>query len=101
VVWAGVDDAGRGLAAVAEAVEAVAERFGFAREHRPFTAHVTVARQKDKRARRGVDVSAPLAAFAGRSFGTASVDAIHVYESQLGGAKGSTYVLRSRAALCN
>jgi 2'-5' RNA ligase len=101
VVWAGVEDGSQGLAAVAEAVEAVAARFGFAREQRRFTAHVTVARQKDKRARGGVDVTAPLASFAGRSFGTASVDAVCVYESRLGGAKGSTYVLRSRAALCN
>jgi RNA 2',3'-cyclic 3'-phosphodiesterase len=99
VVWAGVDDATRGLAAVAEAVEEVGERFGFARERRPFTGHVTVGRSKG----RGVDVRAALDAFAGRnvdSFGETTVEEVHVYESRLGG-EGSTYVLRSRAALAS
>jgi len=44
VVWAGVEDVARGLAAVADAVEGVGERFGVAREQRAFTGHVTVGR---------------------------------------------------------
>ena len=96
VVWAGVDDARRGLNAVAEVVEGVGERFGFAREQRTFTGHVTVGRSKG----RGVDARAALDAFAGRDFGTTTVEAVHVYESRLGG-EGSTYVLRSRAALAS
>ena len=94
VVWAGVDDATRGLAAVADVVEGVGERFGFARERREFTGHVTVGRSKG----RGVDARATLDAFAGRDFGGTTVDEVHLYESRLGG-EGSTYVLRSRAAL--
>ena len=43
VVWAGVDDAARGLAAVAAAgPKHVGQRFGFARERREFTGHVTI-----------------------------------------------------------
>jgi len=95
VVWAGVDDATRGLNAVAQAVEGVGERFGIAREQRPFTGHVTVGRCKG---RGGVDARRALYAFAGRAFGGTTVEEVHIYESQLGG-EGSTYVLRSRAAL--
>jgi 2'-5' RNA ligase len=96
VVWAGVEDASRGLSAVAEAVEGVGERFGFAREQRAFTGHVTVGRSKG----RGVDARAALDAFAGRAFGGTAVEEVHVYESHLGG-EGSTYVLRARAALAS
>jgi len=94
VVWAGIEDASRGLSAVAAAVEGVGERFGFAREQRAFTGHVTVGRSKG----RGVDARRALDAFAGRDFGGTTIEEVHVYESRLGG-EGSTYVLRSRAAL--
>ena len=96
VVWAGVEDVGRGLAAVAQAVEGVGERFGVAREPRTFTGHVTVGRAKG----RGVDARRALDGFADRAFGATTVEAVHVYESRLGG-EGSTYVLRSRAALAS
>ena len=96
VVWAGVEDISRGLNAVADAVEGVGERFGFPREQRAFTGHVTVGRSKG----RGVDARTALDAFAGRAFGAATVEEVHVYESRLGG-DGSTYVLRSRAALAS
>jgi 2'-5' RNA ligase len=95
VVFAGVEDASRGLASVAAAVEGVGERFGFSREQRAFTGHVTVGRCKG---RGGVDARRALDAFAGRAFGATTVEEVHVYESRLGG-EGSTYVLRSRAAL--
>jgi 2'-5' RNA ligase len=94
VLFAGVDErGGRGLAAVARIAESVLERFGFPREARAFTGHVTIGRSKE-----GVDARAALAPWAGRAFGAVSVDELHVYESRLGG-EGSTYVLRSRAAL--
>lgn len=99
VLWAGADDVEHGLAAVAEVVEGVCERLGFARERRPFTGHVTVGRAKG----RGVDASAALDAFAGRNaqaLGETTVEEVHIYESRLGG-EGSTYVLRSRAALAS
>ena len=97
VVWAGVDDVARGLATVAEVVEGVGERLGFARERRPFTGHVTVGRSKG---RGGIDARAALDAFAGRDFGGTTIEEVHVYESRLGG-EGSHYVLRSRAALAS
>jgi len=101
VIFAGLstlDDA-RGLAQlneVAEVVDAVAARFGFPREARRFTGHVTVGRSKE-----GVDARAALARDADRAFGTVEVSEVHVYESRLSTAsgEGSTYVLRGRAAL--
>jgi 2'-5' RNA ligase len=94
VIWAGIHDARRGLAGIAAAVEGVAERFGVAREQRPFRAHVTVGRCKG----RGVDARAALRAFVDQTFGAVDVSEVHLYESRLGG-DGSTYVLRSRAEL--
>jgi 2'-5' RNA ligase len=96
VLFAEVEGEGaRALVAMAEIVEATAVRFGFAREQRRFTAHVTVGRCER---RGGIDARAALAPWADRVFGAVTVEEIHVYESQLGG-EGSTYVLRSRASL--
>jgi 2'-5' RNA ligase len=100
VLFAGVEegDGGEGaqaLVAVSEIVEATAARFGFEREQRRFTAHVTVGRCER---RGGVDARAALAPWTDRVFGAVTVEEVHVYESQLGG-EGSTYVLRSRASL--
>jgi 2'-5' RNA ligase len=98
IVWAGVVDPGRGLARVAELVETVAAELGIAdKEARLFRPHVTVGRAKAR-----VDARAALAPFAERAFGAVPVDEVHLYESRLGGGPdnaGSTYVLRSRAAL--
>jgi 2'-5' RNA ligase len=97
VLFAGVDEPGaRGLADVAEIVEAVTARLGFPREARAFTGHVTIGRSKE-----GVDARAALSPWTERAFGAVTVDEVHVYESRLGrpGDAGSTYVLRSRAAL--
>ena len=98
VVWAGVEDGARGLTAIAEAVEGVGERFGFGREQRAFTGHVTVGRCEK---RNGVDARVALEPWADRALGTVAVDEVHVYESRLAtmAGQGSTYVLRSRAAL--
>jgi 2'-5' RNA ligase len=95
IVFAGIDDGEGKLAAVAETVEAVAGKLGFAREERAFTAHVTVGRCEK---RGGVDARAALAPLSSLSFGNVQLDEIHVYESQLGG-EGSTYALRCRAPL--
>jgi 2'-5' RNA ligase len=92
VVFADLADAGA-LAEVAEIVETVSERFGFAREKRPFTGHVTVGRAKEH-----VDARDALAREAARAFGRVKVEEVHIYESQLGRG-GSTYVLRHRAPL--
>ncbi len=98
VIWAGIDDPTGGLQRTAAVVEAVAGRVGVGeRESRPFRAHVTAGRAKAP-----VDARGPLAGLGERRFGAATVDALHLYESRLGGGPadaGSTYVLRHRAAL--
>jgi 2'-5' RNA ligase len=94
VIFAHVEDSSA-LGAVAEIVEAVCERFGFEREKRRFTGHVTVGRSKE---RGGVDAQAVIERDADRAFGRVTIDEVHVYESQLG-REGSTYVLRHRAPL--
>ena len=96
VVWAWVDDIEKRLGPLVETIEVTSERLGFPRERRELTAHVTVGRSK----RGGVDARRALDAFADREFGGTTVDEVHVYESRLGG-EGSTYVLRSRAALAS
>jgi 2'-5' RNA ligase len=100
VLWAWVDDVEGRLATVTATVETVAERFGFAREQRLLTGHVTVGRAK----RGAVDARDALNAFVDRQFGTVSVDEVHLYESRLGGGPdhaASTYILRHRAALAS
>jgi 2'-5' RNA ligase len=98
VIWAGIVDPDRRLAAIADAIETAAAALGIAdKEARLFRPHVTVGRAKG-----GVDARAALAPFADRPFGPVPVDEVRLYESQLGGGPdnaGSTYVLRSRAAL--
>jgi 2'-5' RNA ligase len=104
VVWAGVDDSDDGghspafgLTAVAQAVETATASLGFAREQRPFRAHVTVGRCKQ-----GVDARAALAHWTGHLFGDVAVNDVHLYESRLARSEsdaGSTYIVRSRAAL--
>jgi 2'-5' RNA ligase len=100
VIWAGIDDPSGGLQQAAAVVETVAARARIGEpETRPFRAHVTVGRAKTP-----VDARAPLSALGDHRFGAARVDALHVYESQLGGGPhnaGSTYVLRHRAAFAS
>lgn len=94
-IWAGVDDPDGRLAAVALLVERIVQRMGLglAPERRAFRPHVTVGRCK-----RGVDARRALDPWRDHVFGTASVAALHVYESRLGPG-GSTYVLHGRAPL--
>lgn len=98
VLWAGIDDPTGGLQQAAAVVESVSGKGGVGQpETRAFRAHVTVGRAKAP-----VDARAALEGLGQRRFGAATVDALHVYESQLGGGPqhaGSTYVLRHRAAL--
>ena len=48
VVWVGLDGDVDGLAALAERVEGALEPLGFARERRPFTGHLTLARVRER-----------------------------------------------------
>jgi RNA 2',3'-cyclic 3'-phosphodiesterase len=98
ILWAGVHDETGDLERIATIVEGIAAQVGVGEPAaRRFQAHVTVGRAKTP-----VDASAPLERVATRRFGVAYVHTIHVYESQLGGGpdhRGSTYVVRHRAAL--
>jgi 2'-5' RNA ligase len=107
VVWVGVDDPSRQLGEVARAVFDVAEQLAVGdvaeQRRRPFSAHVTIGRQRRRsssnalRAHAG-DATAALAPWAERAFGQVLVNEIHLYESITGG-DASTYVLRGTAAL--
>lgn len=78
VLWAGVSDPERKLAALAEAVEQFIAPLGFPRENRPFAPHLTLARVKEgKDARKLLDGSNAL------EFGEFSVNEIVLYESKL------------------
>jgi hypothetical protein len=94
-VWAGIEEGAGALKTVAEAIEGVGERFGFPREQRAFTGHVTVGRSKG----RGVDARAALDAFAGALWRDDGRRSSRLREPP--GGEGSTYVLRSRAALAS
>jgi 2'-5' RNA ligase len=100
VIWVGVTSEADQLARIAAAVEVMAAELGVGeREARPFRGHVTLGRAPG---RNGVDARGALAPLADRAFGRVAVDELHLYESQLGKGPhntGSTYVLRSRAAL--
>lgn len=100
VLWAGIDDPTGGLQQAAAVVETLATKADAGeRETRTFRAHVTIGRAKVP-----VDARGPLAGLGERRFGSATVDALHVYESRLGGGRqhaGSTYVLRHRAAFAS
>ncbi|HVZ73595.1 MAG TPA: RNA 2',3'-cyclic phosphodiesterase [Polyangia bacterium] len=93
VLFAGIADEKHELAEVAALVDAIAARFGFERETRAFTGHVTIGRSKE-----GVDARAVLSPQSGAPLGFALIQEVHVYESQLG-SEGSTYVLRHCARL--
>jgi 2'-5' RNA ligase len=101
VIWVGIGDPARRLAAVAAIVEEVAARLAVGDDHsaarRTFQAHVTVGRTP-RRARHGVDAGAALGSWSERGFGRVGVSAVHIYESITGG-DASTYVLRGTATL--
>lgn len=94
VIWADIDDPGAGLAALSRVVDTAVVGLGIPEaEGRPFRAHVTLGRSKA-----GLDARAALASASQATFGRFVVTELHLYESQRT-ADGSTYVLRSRAAL--
>jgi RNA 2',3'-cyclic 3'-phosphodiesterase len=49
IVWAGIRDATRGLAALAAEIDVLTATFGFAKERRAFSPHVTLGRVKGSR----------------------------------------------------
>lgn len=47
IIWAGISDGAENVAALAQEIETRLEAFGFAREARPFTPHITLGRVKE------------------------------------------------------
>ncbi len=88
VLWAGVTGDAAALAALAGDVEQALAPFGYVPEHRPFTAHLTLARARDPRGEPGlVDCAAKLA---GEDFGPTRVEQVILYRSELS-PKGAAY----------
>lgn len=79
VIWAGLEGA-EPLVNIAEGLEAELEPLGFAREKRPFHAHLTLARVKF---RPPDDLAALLDEHAATEFGTASIASVELYQSEL------------------
>lgn len=77
VVWAGVEDVGGGLAALAATLDAACAALGYAPEPRPFRPHVTLARLREPRAMK--DVLLPLGE---QGFGETRVEGITLFWSE-------------------
>lgn len=93
VLWLGVDDTTGGLAECSKCCEKALEAIGFAREDRPFSAHLTLARNKNPRlsgeVRKMLHHSPPIAAQ------TQRVTGLTFYQSTLTG-EGPVYETISR-----
>lgn len=99
VVWVGLDDPAAVFTSVEAAISERLAPLGYRREDRPFSAHVTVARMRD-----GVRNLGPLserlasAAREAPAFGAVPVDAVTVFQSELG-SSGSRYTALARFPL--
>ena len=94
VLWAGVDrQGGARLGELAARAERVAEELGFAREQRPFHAHVTLARLKVPG-----DVRGLVSACTAQVFRISWVDSVVLFESHMK-SSGSEYEEKARWAL--
>jgi 2'-5' RNA ligase len=95
VVWAGVQEPSGRLLELHRRIERELEALGIEREDRPFTAHVTLGRIKDRpdpRLRHALD------ARAADDFGSQAVTHVTFFQSVLSPA-GPTYTALSRARL--
>ncbi|BAS27650.1 2'-5' RNA ligase [Limnochorda pilosa] len=81
VLWVGITDGARELAALASALDAALRRRRFPREERAFRPHVTVARIREGDRLPGLE--AWLEGCGDHELGQMRVEAIHVMESQL------------------
>jgi RNA 2',3'-cyclic 3'-phosphodiesterase len=94
VVWAGLEGA-ETLAAIAAELETGLERYGFARESRPFVPHLTLARVK---ARPPESLRALLSHNGKTHFGSATIDQIELIRSEPG-PEGPKYTVLASATL--
>jgi RNA 2',3'-cyclic 3'-phosphodiesterase len=81
VIWAGVSEGARALAAVADAVEDRLGPLGFPREARDFSAHVTLGRVREPR--RDPALTEALARAANVELGSTRVDHVVLMRSRL------------------
>ena len=84
VIWAGAGDDSGTLAAIAADLEEIARHFGFPAEQRPFSAHLTIGRVKDRLSAEGSRrVAEVVLRSEGESYGTVPVRAIELLKSDL------------------
>lgn len=81
VLWAGCGEGADALSALASAVEEAFTAAGFAREDRPFSPHLTLARVRDPDA--GRRLARVLATVAPEPFGVVSVSSLVLFRSEL------------------
>lgn len=93
VLWAGLDDPAGGLTRLAGIVEDALEPIGFAREKRPFHAHVTLGRIREPE-----DVQMLLQEGSERLFRESRISAVTLFESVLK-STGSEYHAQARFGL--
>ncbi len=100
VLWVGVQDPDGRLARLAASVDQATAALGWESEHRPFTAHLTLARvQRDAAAdqRRALGETLPTVILPA-SLGAIAIDRIHLIRSELE-PQGSIYTALAEAAL--
>ncbi|MCB9852013.1 MAG: RNA 2',3'-cyclic phosphodiesterase [Phycisphaerales bacterium] len=98
VLWAGIDDVDRQLAAFQQSIETAMNAVGFQMEGRPFTPHLTLARS-----RRPVVLpllTEQIQQSGSIHFGLQTVESIVVYDSMLT-PEGPIYTAQSRHSLGN
>lgn len=95
VLWAGIDGQIDALRAAEREVSDRLARLGIAREDRPYSPHLTLARVKEAA---GLRAASLVEGVADRDFGSTRVDAITLFESRLS-SKGPTYIPLLRTLL--
>ena len=90
VLWAGIH-ASAGLASLQKVIEDGATRLGYNKEERPFSPHLTLGRvRQGLSAQEMQKVSTTFSAFQLGKIGTARVDSVNLYQSDLN-SEGSIY----------
>lgn len=96
VLWAGIETGAAEMGALAEAVEKALRPLGFERERRGFSAHITLARARDRVAMPALDGLAP--GVPGKVFGEFRVEKFSLMQSDLR-PQGPVYTELSSYAL--
>ncbi|HTQ39349.1 MAG TPA: RNA 2',3'-cyclic phosphodiesterase [Pirellulales bacterium] len=97
-LWLGVTDGAEQMELLFQAQERLLEPLGFPREHRRFTAHLTLGRVRDSSPAALHQLTELLRKHAEFDAGAMTVDSVTVFSSTLG-RDGPTYEVLSRATL--